>query len=57
MNETFNLIATDTREDKTPRVVFTGTEIECLRAFHLRCAYSFHNHKTFSSVHYNLEKS
>lgn len=57
MKETFNLTATDTRGDNTPRVVFTGTESECLSVFQFKCAYSFRNHKTFSSVHYNIEKS
>ena len=56
MKETFNLTATDTRGDKTPRVVFTGTAHECRVAFMFKCAYSFQNHKTFSSVHYNLDK-
>ena len=57
MKETFNLTATDTRGDKTPRVVFTGTEMDCLRVFQFKCSYSFHNHKSFSWVHFNIEKS
>lgn len=56
MKEIFILTATDTRMDNTPRVVFTGTEMECLRAFQFKCSYSFHNHKTFSWVHFNIEK-
>jgi hypothetical protein len=52
----YNLTATDTRGDKLPSVVFTGTEMECLRAFHLKCGYSFMNHKFYSSIHYNLDK-
>jgi hypothetical protein len=59
MKKVFQLIAIDTAlpvSDQQPKVVFEGTESECMFKFHMVCSFSFSAHKKYSFVHYSIEE-
>lgn len=59
MEKTFKLVAIDTqlpKEKQKEKIIFEGSEIECLRKFQSVCSFSFSNHKEYSWINYEIKQ-